>query len=266
MMPHPPRLFRMAARAAALASMLSLTAASFTQAQPVVELMASSTAPVPFAVGEELVYRARFGRIPAGTARMRVEGIDSIRGRAAYHLVFTIDGGIPLFRVHDRYDSWIDVETLVSLRHRQSISEGRYRRVTTYELFPERAEYQKNDEAPQASVAAPLDDGSFIYAVRIAGVQPGDTLRSNRYFKPEKNPVVLVGVRTDTVSVPAGTFATTIVRPTIKTTGIFSDHGEAQVWLTNDGARYPVQVKSKFSRFTITLALQSVTTGLLAVR
>src|SRR5512147_564803 len=72
----------------------------------------ATAAPVPFSVGEELVFHAKFGVLPAGTARMRVEGIDTVRGRSAYHVVFTVDGGVPLFRVHDRYDSWIDVETL----------------------------------------------------------------------------------------------------------------------------------------------------------
>ena len=82
-------------------------------------------AEVPFTVGEELVFRAKFGKIPAGSAKMRVEGIDTIRGRPAYHVVFAIDGGIPLFRVHDRYESWIDRETLSSLRHRHPTSSPR---------------------------------------------------------------------------------------------------------------------------------------------
>src|SRR4051812_46382150 len=79
-------------------------------AQPATAAQTTSFAAVPFTVGEELVFRATFGVPPAGTARMRVEGIDSVRGRAAYHVVFAIDGGIPFFRVHDRYESWIDVE------------------------------------------------------------------------------------------------------------------------------------------------------------
>src|SRR4051812_7154755 len=95
-------------------------------------------APVPFTVGEELVYRATFGGFRAGTARMRVDCIDTLRGRPAYHVVFIIDGGIPGFRMKDRYDSWIDVETLSSLRHIQEISEGPYKRHTTYEIYPER--------------------------------------------------------------------------------------------------------------------------------
>jgi hypothetical protein len=235
-------------------------------AQPATAAQTTPMAPVPFTVGEELVFHATFGVLPAGTARMRVEGIDSVRGRAAYHVVFAIDGGIPFFRVHDRYESWIDVETLASLRHRQHISEGRYKRNTTYEIFPERAEFQKDSEPVQASVTNPLDDGSFIYAVRVAGIRVGETRRDDRYFRPDRNPVVLTGLREDTITVDAGTFATTVVRPTIKTGGIFSENGEAQVWFSNDERRLPVQVKTKFSRFSLTLALTSVTGGEFALK
>jgi hypothetical protein len=141
-------------------------------------------AAAPFAVGEELTYKATFGGIPAGSARMRVDGIETVRGRPAYHVVFSIDGGVPFYRVHDRYESWIDVQTLASLRHRQEISEGRYKRNTTYEIYPERATYQKDDEPAEASVANPLDDGSFIYAVRATRLRVGETRRDDRYFRP----------------------------------------------------------------------------------
>ena len=236
--------------------------AQIRAAQPVSQPAPNiAIAPVPFAVGEELVYRATFGGIPAGTARMRVDGIELVRGRPAYHVVFSIDGGIPLFRVRDRYESWIDVETLASLRHRQQISEGRYKRNTTYEIYPERSEYQKQGDSVRASVQNPLDDGSFIYAVRAAGIQVGETRRDDRYFRPDRNPVVLTGVRQEMVEVAAGRFATTVVRPTIRTSGIFSEDGQAHVWFTDDEQRYPVQVKAKFAKFSLTLTLQSIERG-----
>jgi hypothetical protein len=240
---------------------------SSVAAQPaqlkVVQTSATSVnaATVPFAVGEELTYKATFGGIPAGKAHMRVDGIELVRGRPAYHVVFSVDGGIPLFRVHDRYESWIDVETLASLRHKQVISEGRYKRTTNYEIYPENGQYQKQGDSLRASVSNPLDDGSFIYAVRTAGIQVGETRRDDRYFRPDKNPVVLTGVRQDTITVAAGTFATTVVRPTIRTSGIFSENGQAHVWFTDDVNRYPVQVKAKFARFSLTLSLQSVERG-----
>jgi len=218
-------------------------------------------ASVPFAVGEELKYSASFAGIRAGSATMTVAGIENVRGRPAYHIVFTIDGGIPLYRVRDRYESWVDVQTLASLRYVQNIREGGYHRNTTYEIFPDKAQYRKDNGAPEASVSHPLDDGSFIYAIRAAMPSVGETRRDDRYFRPDRNPVVLTGLRNETVSVDAGRFATTVIRPSIKANGIFSEDGDAQVWISTDAYRYPVQVKSKFSRFSLTLELQSVKEG-----
>jgi hypothetical protein len=52
-----------------------------------------------------------------------------------------------------------------------------------------------------------------------------------------------------------------VVAPSIRTKGMFADGGEAQVWFSDDERRMPVQVKSKFGGFTVTLALQSATLG-----
>lgn len=239
----------------------ALPAQGAESATPAVATSSGRAAAVPFAIGEKLTFKASFGGLPAGTAQMHVASIDTVRGRAAYHVVFSIEGGVLFFRVNDRYESWIDVETLNSLRHVQRISEGSYKRFTTYDFFPDRAQYRKNDGPLQPSVDAPLDDGSFIYAVRIAGLQPGETRRENRYFVPDRNPVILTGMRRDTVKVDAGTFATTVVRPTIRTKGLFAEGGEAQVWFSDDAQRVPVQVKSKFAGFSLTLALKSISRG-----
>ena len=247
-----------AATAAIAPARLSAQSPMLAASSPVVPV--SARAAVPFNVGEELTYKASFGGIPAGTARMRVDGIEMVRGRPAYHVVFTIDGGVPLFRVRDRHESWIDVQTLASLRHRQQISEGRYKRTTTYEIYPERGTYEKGDSV-HASVSHPLDDGSFIYAIRVAGIRVGETRRDDRYFRPDRNPVVLTGLRQEAVRVGAGTFVATVVRPSIKANGIFSENGEAQIWFSQDARRYPVLVKSKFAKFSLTLSLQSVVPG-----
>lgn len=248
------------------AGVLSTLGTGVAGAQPLVapssaSAAAFSVAPVPFAVGEELQYKASFAGIRAGSASMKVVGIDNVRGRPAYHIVFTIDGGIPLYRVRDRYESWVDVQSLASLRYVQNISEGGYHRNTTYEIFPEKAQYRKDNGALESSVSHPLDDGSFIYAIRAAAPRVGETLRDDRYFRPDRNPVVLTGLRNETLNVDAGRFATTVIRPSIKANGIFSEGGDAQVWLSDDANRYPVQVKSKFSKFALTLELQSVRAG-----
>jgi hypothetical protein len=220
----------------------------------------------PFAVGEELVFKATFGILPAGTARMRVESIDTVRGRPAYHITFAIDGGIIGFRIHDRYESWMDVETLSSLRHTQRISEGRYHRNTTYEIYPELGQYKKNDEPMESSVENPLDDGSFVYALRALSIAVGDTIRVDRYFRPDRNPVVLVGARRERIDVGAGSFSSLVIRPSIKANGIFGENGEAEVWFSDDERRIPLKIKSKFAKFSLNLSLESFVPGLVAER
>jgi hypothetical protein len=100
-----------------------------------------------------------------------------------------------------------------------------------------------------------------VYAVRVLALHVGDTVRTDRYFVPEKNPVVLTGVREDTVTVGAGTYPAIVVHPSIKTNGIFSENGHAEIWFSNDARRLPLQLKTRFSRFSLRLALESVTTG-----
>ncbi|MEP6733100.1 MAG: DUF3108 domain-containing protein [bacterium] len=215
----------------------------------------------PFSVGEELTYKVRFGKIPVGTARMSVAGIEDVRGRPTFHLVFTIDGGLPLLRVHDRYDSWIDTLTLASRRHVQEIREGRYTRNRHYEIFPEERKYRENDDTLMASVDLPLDEGSFIYFIRTVRVPVGQTREFQQYFKPDRNPVVIRAIRRDTVEVPSGRYPTVVVRPTIRANGIFAEDGQAELWISDDARRMLVRMESKFAGFSLSLSLTDVKLG-----
>jgi hypothetical protein len=76
----------------------------------------ASALAVPFMVGERLEYDVRFGSLKVGNGSMEVREITAVRGRPAWHTVFRIRGGIPLYRVNDTYESWFDVSTLNSLR------------------------------------------------------------------------------------------------------------------------------------------------------
>ena len=220
-----------------------------------------STAP-PFRVGEQLLYQVKYGRIPIGRASMSVVGIEDVRGRPSYHVAFRIDGGLPGLQVHDSYESWLDTATLASRRHVQEIREVRYRRTTRYEIYPEQREYRENDEdSLHASVAAPLDEGSFVYFLRTVRVPVGQTREFHQYFKPDRNPVVIRAIRRDTVEVPSGRYPTVVVRPTIRARGIFAEDGEAELWISDDERRMLVQLRTRFAGFSLSLLLTEVRSG-----
>jgi hypothetical protein len=214
-------------------------------------------APVPFGVGELLEYNVHFGPLRVGKGSMEVVGIEDVRGVETWHTRMRVKGGIPLARVDDLFESWFDVNTLSSLRHVQDISEIKYDRERHYEIYPDRRVYAEDDKPEQPTVEAPLDDGSFLYFIRTVPLEVGQTYTFERYFRPDRNPVTLKVLKKERIKVPAGTFETIVVQPMIKTRGIFSEGGHAQVWLTDDDERIMVQMKTKLSFGSLSLYLTS---------
>lgn len=218
---------------------------------------ATGVTPVPFAVGERLVYDVKFGAIKVGQGSMEVLDTVTLRGRPAWHTRFRVRGGIPFYRVDDVLESWIDRAAFSSLRFVQDFDEGGRERERRYEIFPDRAMFQENDKPEEASVSNPLDDGSFLYFIRTIPLEVGKTYEFHRYFRPDRNPVVVKVVGRERISVPAGTYATIVIQPIIKSKGIFSENGQARIWLSDDANRIMVQMKSRTKIGSLNLYLQS---------
>jgi hypothetical protein len=214
-------------------------------------------AAVPFGVGERADYSVKYGPFSVGSGMMEVAPMDTIRGIEAWHTMFRVRGGVPGFRVDDRLESWMDVRTLASLRHRQELNEGRRERERKFEIYPDSGVYVEDNKEPQPTVTFPLDDGSFLYFIRTVPLEVGKEYSFDRYFRPDRNPVRIQVLRRDTIRVPAGTFATVVVRPIIKSRGIFSENGRAEVWLTDDDKRLMVQMKSHLKFGSLSLYLKS---------
>lgn len=212
----------------------------------------------PFAVGELLTYEVRFGRIRVGTATMHVVGVESVRGMQAFHTRFEVDGGNRLYRVRDRYESWFDTRSLSSLRYVQDIDQGSYERNSVFEIFPDEARYVEAGKAPQPSVPDPLDEGSFLYWMRTIPLEVGETYTFDRYFRPDRNPVRIHVLRRERIRVPAGEFDAIVVQPTIRTRGIFSEGGHAEIWFADDSTRRILQMKSRLAFGSLNLYLTAV--------
>ena len=138
-----------------------------------------------------------------------------------YHTVFDVRGKMLMFHVNDHYESWFDTTSLVSLHHVQHIDESKNSADRTYDFYPERKVYVRNG-VENPSVAEPLDEGSFVYFMRSVPLEVGKTYEFNRYYHVDRNPVVIQVVRKERIKVPAGEFDAIVVRPIIKSKGLFS--------------------------------------------
>jgi hypothetical protein len=219
----------------------------------------SRRAKVPFGVGERMEFEVRFGRLKVGNAHMEVVALESLRGRTAWHTAFWVQGGNFLYRVNDVYESWIDAESLSSLRFVQELEEGGKNTTRKFEIYPERAVFiqtNKKDPKEEKSVPNPLDDGSFLYFIRTIPLEVGQTYDFDRYFRPDRNPVRIKVLRKERITVPAGKFNAIVIQPVIKTKGIFSENGHAEIWLSDDDRHIILQLKSRLSFGSLNLFLK----------
>jgi uncharacterized protein DUF3108 len=213
----------------------------------------------PFGAGERAEYQVKLGAVSVGSGSIEVVGTETVGGQSTFHTRMRVSGGFGPARVNDRYESWIDTDGLFSRRFRQQIQEVRYRRDRTYDFFPERMSWRReNGDTGTLASDRPLDDLSFMYYVRTLPLEVGDEYTLNRYFKESGNPVVVRVVRKETVRVPAGTYRTIVVQPAIKTDGIFGEGGRAEIYFSDDRHRIPVLIRSRVPVVgSLTMSLRS---------
>ena len=217
----------------------------------------SSTKPMPFGTGERMEYVAKYGFQHIGRGSMEIVGVEDVRGRPAVHTNFQLKGRYLFFSANYVLESWVDQSSFTSMRFTQDNDEDASEKDKVYEIFGERQTYSVNNGPELPSVADPLDEGALLYFVRTMDLEVGKTYELNRYFRPDRNPVIVKVIKEETITVPAGKFSTIVIQPIIKSKGIFSDKGEARIWLSNDKDRVMVQMRVKLKVATINLQLTS---------
>ena len=216
---------------------------------------ATVTRPMPFGAGEKMEYVAKLGWNHVGRGSMQIVGVEDVRGRPAVHTNFQLKGRALFFSANYTLESWVDQATFNSVRFTQDNDGDAADKDRVFEIFPERQTYRVNDGDELQSVPDPLDEGALLYYVRTMDLKVGETYELNRYFRPDRNPVIVKVLRRETVEVPAGTFNTIVIQRIIKSKGIFSEGGQAQIWLSEDKDRVMVQMRVKLKVATISLQL-----------
>jgi hypothetical protein len=215
----------------------------------------------PFVIGERAEYDLKYGIIHAGTATLGVTGIDTVRDRPAYCFRLTTSGGVNLalykYSIRDTMRSWVDTASFRSLRFNQDQMDGGRARVKRYEIYPDRSVFTDGGDGEEASVSEPLDEIAFLFFVRSQPLEVGATQTWARYFKPNSNPVTLKVLRRDTIEAAGRMWPTIVVRPIIKTSSLFAEGADAQVWIADDPSRVIVQVNTKLKVGSITMRLRS---------
>lgn len=226
--------------------------------------VAAQSARIPFAVGEELTYRAsssRFGKL--GTGTMSVSGPEEVGGRRAYVLGFDFDGRMGPAVIRDRTRSWFDSRAMASVRYTKTERSPLGSRTEDVRMdLADRRWASARGERGAIPTAAPLDELSFLFFIRTLPLEPGATYDLNRHFDTRRNPVQVRVLGRQRVAVPAGEFQTVAVEMRVHDPERYKGGRQAviRLFLTDDERRIPVRIESSMPFVgSVTMALQSAT-------
>jgi hypothetical protein len=209
----------------------------------------------PFQVGEHFVYDTKVNSINAGKANLSIEKLETVRGVGTMHAIFDVRGRVLFKKFASHTESWFDTTNLATMRLITKSDDLD----KTYEFYPAKKMYIKNgDGIENPSVEQPIDEASFLFYLRTVPLEVGKTLTVDRYYHALKNPITIHVDRREHVKVPAGEFDAYVLKPVIKSNGLFSVKSEAEVWIADDRAHTVVKMRSKLPLGTLYLELRSV--------
>jgi hypothetical protein len=215
-----------------------------------------------FRVGERLVFDVNYGFITAGEAVMAVTGFDTVVGRKCYRVEFTVNS-IPSFswvyKVEDRYLTFIDVETLAPWKFEQHIREGTYRRDFIAE-FDQINLVAKTTEGTYDIPPYVHDIMSAFYYARImdfTSFKPGDGVMLSNFYKDKSHELKVNFLGRQELEIEAGTFNSIVVEPMVKEGGLFKSEGRIVIWLSDDDRKIPLRVNTKVVIGSIDTELKS---------
>lgn len=203
-----------------------------------------------FGVNERLVFDVNYGFITAGEAVMEIPSYDSVAGRKCYRVEFTVNS-LPSFswvyKVEDRYLTFVDVETIAPWKFEQHIREGSYKRDFVAE-FDQIHLVARTTEGTHRIPQYVHDIMSAFYYARTleySEMKVGDIITLFNFYKDTTHELGVKFLGRQELEVGAGTFNTLVVEPLVKEGGLFKSEGRIVIWLTDDERKMPVRVNTK---------------------
>jgi hypothetical protein len=217
----------------------------------------------PFKVPEKFIYDLTWAGIKAGTASLELkkEGdtvkiVSTAQSAQWVSVFYTVDDRIESILSHNPSFSSIGQP----VQYRIKIREGRHRRdkEVVFDRSNNKAKYRDylSNEKKEFNVPPSVFDPiSSFYHLRTLKLTVGDPVYVTIFDSKKVWNVEVQVLRRERITLPTGTFDTIVVKPNMKSEGIFYRKGEIFIWLTDDLNHIPVQLQTKVAVGSITATL-----------
>lgn len=204
-----------------------------------------------FKAGEKLTYTVHYGWVDAGEAVLEVkESPWNFSGREAYHIVGTgktLGAFNWVFKVRDRYETYVDKDGIFPYRFIRDVDEGGYEIHQDYVFFPHKRAVKTQDDTVYATPDFVQDMLSSFYYARtldFSDVKNGDVFTIMTIVDEEVFPMKIKFLERETIKLRKGKFRCLKFVPVIQEGRIFKDQDDLNVWITDDKNHVPVLAKA----------------------
>jgi len=202
-----------------------------------------------FKGGEYLRFDVNYEFITVGEAVMRVN--DTLyNNRKCLEVNFTVDSKSffdLVYKVRDRYRTYLDAAGMFPWKFEQHIREGGYTRDFIAE-FDQKNHVARTTEGEYKIPPYVHDIMSAFYFARTVDYtdfKPGQRIHLQNFYKDSTYELDVRFKGRQEIEVQAGKFKCIVVEPLAREGGLFKSEGKVYVWLTDDERKIPVRVSSK---------------------
>ena len=204
-----------------------------------------------FTVGERLTFDIDYGFITAGQATMSIPGYKYIGQRPTYEMRIEAASASTfdyVFKVRDRYETFLDVDGIFPWRFEQHQREGHYSHDYDAMFDPQTETANTSDGKSYTTPEYVHDIVSAFYYVRtldLTHARRGDVIRLENFYDGKVNPLDVRVLGHQQVETDVGTFECSVIEPMVVAGGLFKNEGSIKIWLTDDYNHMPVKMSSK---------------------
>lgn len=204
-----------------------------------------------FKIGEKLTYRMHYGIIDAGEAVLEVqESKIRAKGRKLFKVVGigrSIRAFDWFFKVRDRYESYIDTESIIPWFFIRRVNEGGFKIKQDYTLHQD-LKYVDDGETKIKTPENIQDMLSAYYYARTLDFQSaeiGDTFEFNTIVDEEIFPLKIKFLGREEIKIRSGKYKALKFCPIIQTGRVFKKEEDLTVWISDDKNKIPLYGKAK---------------------
>ncbi len=203
-----------------------------------------------FQRGEKLKYRVHYGVIDAGNATLEVTS-DTVKiaKRNTLHVVargFTNSAWDLVYPVRDRYESYVDQESILPLFHVRRVNEGGYKieHDVAFNHYSHEAISNKQRFKTDTNVQDMISAFYYARVLDFANAKVGDLFVVNTFFDFQNYPMKIKFMGTEVIHSGFGKIKCYKFHPVVQKGRVFKTEEDMTVWLSADESKVPVRVQT----------------------